>query len=1089
MLPRPLDRLLSTSSFWTPQYVPASAWIEHAPFAFWLCDVVRPRRFVELGSHHGYSYFSFCQGFQQLGTQTTAYAVDTWQGDEHAGFYSDQVFKTVRRLNQSQYSGFSTLMRTTFEQAATYFEDGSIDLLHIDGRHFYEDVKEDYSCWLPKLTPDAIVLFHDTNVRERNFGVWKFFRELSQQHPAFNFSHCNGLGVLAPGPEVPPALQPLFSASAEEATQIRVVYASLGQAITARRALIAKTEALDAMLGYGAELSIEHAQTLGDLADGDYQIQEVLGGVLRAGAGRAELQQALQLHKAEAQQRDAALQEQAALLAQAIETEKRLRDALLDSQAAREADEARHLHDLRNRTAEFIAEQKRYRHEATELNQRLSSHASELAQIRTEAAELRQANEGILQELTSIYASSSWKMMVPLQRALTRTPLLRRTGRRVAKVVWWTATGQIGARVRARNALRFKVPAISVDTHAALAAPRDAMEASIEAVLGQPYIPESARAIDLDYSLSLPLRYTAQETSSPGGTVAAIIHMFYPELAVEFRSYVQNIPGRVNLYLSVASDAARRQVLHAFGDWEKGTVEVRIMPNRGRDIAPKLIGFRDVYDTHELVLHLHSKQSDHSSVLSRWRYHSLENLVGTPETVQSIFDLFTRNLQLGMVAAAHFEPVRHWVNWGHNLEEAVTLGKRMDITIDPNGVLDFPSGSMFWARSAALRPLLDLQLSFDDFPPESGQIDTTLAHAIERLYFFVCEKAGFDWIKIARPNLFSLTPAIINTRDLGDLNLYFRRHVFRLLNPGDTRPRTMPPAPLSTPSPGLLDQLRKHVLGQGRAIAAGSRVTLGIVTYNNDEPTLRLAVGAAIQSLRSAGLPLEGSVLLLDNGGDSSAAVPEGEMVRRLLSAGNVGFGAAHNRLMAEAFAAGADLYIAVNPDGVLHPDAVGSLLRVVQAHANRVLVEALQFPMEHPKPYDAATLDTPWLSGACLAIPRKAYEVLGGFDESFFMYCEDVDLSWRARAEGFALKTCPTALFLHSVTNRKMSPQTRQMVYTSGVILARKWGAPAFEDWLRPELQAVGAPLPEATPIGVPAEWTRYANFDHHFSFSQPRW
>ena len=68
------------------------------------------------------------------------------------------------------------------------------------------------------------------------------------------------------------------------------------------------------------------------------------------------------------------------------------------------------------------------------------------------------------------------------------------------------------------------------------------------------------------------------------------------------------------------------------------------------------------------------------------------------------------------------------------------------ITITPDSALDFPVGSMFWARSAALRPLLDLELSFEDFPAEVGQTDGTLAHAIERLYFYACEKSGLRWV-------------------------------------------------------------------------------------------------------------------------------------------------------------------------------------------------------------------------------------------------------------------------------------------------------------------------------------------------------
>jgi len=130
--------VLSRSSFWVPEYICPStpAWIEHAPFAFWICDALRPRRFVELGTHYGYSYFAFCQAIDRLALGTVAYAVDTWQGDEHAGFYDEHVFQSVAVRNNQRYSAFSCLMRSTFEDALEYFEDGSVDLLHIDGRHF-----------------------------------------------------------------------------------------------------------------------------------------------------------------------------------------------------------------------------------------------------------------------------------------------------------------------------------------------------------------------------------------------------------------------------------------------------------------------------------------------------------------------------------------------------------------------------------------------------------------------------------------------------------------------------------------------------------------------------------------------------------------------------------------------------------------------------------------------------------------------------------------------------------------------------------------------------------------------------------------
>jgi lipopolysaccharide biosynthesis glycosyltransferase len=178
-----------------PAYVPITAWLRHGPFAMWLVKAARPKRIVELGSHYGFSYFAFCQAVKETGLATECFAVDTWQGDEHAGFYGEDVFAAVQ-VENAKYESFSTLLRNTFAEALDDIEDGSVDLLHIDGRHFYNDVKEDFESWIPKLSRNAIVLFHDTEVRQRDFGVWKYWAELTEKRAGFNFPYQHGLGVL-----------------------------------------------------------------------------------------------------------------------------------------------------------------------------------------------------------------------------------------------------------------------------------------------------------------------------------------------------------------------------------------------------------------------------------------------------------------------------------------------------------------------------------------------------------------------------------------------------------------------------------------------------------------------------------------------------------------------------------------------------------------------------------------------------------------------------------------------------------------------------------------------------------------------------
>lgn len=227
-----LDFIFKRPIFWRPSYIAQSAWLEHIPFAFWLIDTLQPRKIVELGTHYGSSYFSFCQAVTKLDLQTQCYAVDTWSGDEHAGQYGEEVYRQVSEYNQQHYSDFSTLVRSTFDQALEHFPQGSIDLLHIDGLHTLEAVRHDFESWLPKLSDRAVVIMHDTNVCERGFGVFQLLDELKQQYPHFEFAHGHGLGVIGVGSEQSSEMMSLYGLSDNPSAtrQVQEVFSRLGKA-------------------------------------------------------------------------------------------------------------------------------------------------------------------------------------------------------------------------------------------------------------------------------------------------------------------------------------------------------------------------------------------------------------------------------------------------------------------------------------------------------------------------------------------------------------------------------------------------------------------------------------------------------------------------------------------------------------------------------------------------------------------------------------------------------------------------------------------------------------------------------------------
>jgi SAM-dependent methyltransferase len=217
-----------------PLRLAPTGWAGHVPFAMFLVDVLRPRTIVELGTYTGVSYCAFCQAVKALRTDSRCFAVDTWEGDEQTDFYGAEILEELQSHHDPLYGSFSSLIQSDFDEALSRFGDGTIDLLHIDGYHSYEAVKHDFETWLPKMSERGVVLLHDTQVRDAGFGVWKFWAEVRQSYPHFEFTHEHGLGVAAVGTSLNEELRQLMEASADEAAPVREFFHQLGKRLSVR---------------------------------------------------------------------------------------------------------------------------------------------------------------------------------------------------------------------------------------------------------------------------------------------------------------------------------------------------------------------------------------------------------------------------------------------------------------------------------------------------------------------------------------------------------------------------------------------------------------------------------------------------------------------------------------------------------------------------------------------------------------------------------------------------------------------------------------------------------------------------------------
>jgi len=238
---------------------------------------------------------------------------------------------------------------------------------------------------------------------------------------------------------------------------------------------------------------------------------------------------------------------------------------------------------------------------------------------------------------------------------------------------------------------------------------------------------------------SLPDTITFPSASPLGQVrleVGVMVHAYYTDMLGELADDLAHMPVPYVLMVSVVEARAAAAVSTHFKSLPNvRALHVREVPNRGRDIAPFLLDFCDEIRALDLVCHIHTKKSHYTgSEQTEWRRYLLNALLGSHDRIAWILGMFQAMPELGMVYPEAFVTTPWWAHtWLSNLDRARELGFRLGLGIDPLAYLDYPLGSMFWARTEVLRPLFTLDLSRDDFPPELGQTDGTTQHAIERL--------------------------------------------------------------------------------------------------------------------------------------------------------------------------------------------------------------------------------------------------------------------------------------------------------------------------------------------------------------------
>ncbi|TDK43318.1 class I SAM-dependent methyltransferase [Algoriphagus formosus] len=168
-------------------------WLNHTPIVKYIIKSIDPKKIVELGTHSGNSLITMLEA---SGLDCKIYAVDTWEGDGHSKKYSIEIYNDLKEYISFYYPDNCELLRMRFDKAVNNFSDLSIDILHIDGYHTYDAVKYDFQTYIPKVKKGGLVLFHDILVKEKDFGVYKFWKEIEDSFPHITLRNGTGLGIM-----------------------------------------------------------------------------------------------------------------------------------------------------------------------------------------------------------------------------------------------------------------------------------------------------------------------------------------------------------------------------------------------------------------------------------------------------------------------------------------------------------------------------------------------------------------------------------------------------------------------------------------------------------------------------------------------------------------------------------------------------------------------------------------------------------------------------------------------------------------------------------------------------------------------------
>lgn len=231
------------------------------------------------------------------------------------------------------------------------------------------------------------------------------------------------------------------------------------------------------------------------------------------------------------------------------------------------------------------------------------------------------------------------------------------------------------------------------------------------------------------------------------GKIAVAVNLFYLDTIEKYMGYINQIPEEIDVYVF----SSKSSVLEKVEGLKGRDVILLEKENRGRDVSALLVAFRKIALKYEYICFLHDKKPNYeykAKDVEIWDKSLWGNMIGSAQYIYSVLELLQKNLEIGLLLPPEMLGEYHvtWFfdGWAENYENTVTLAKELRLNCDisrEKSALAF--GTAFWAKTACLRKLFQKEWKYDDFVEEPMPLQGTISHAIERIFGFVAQDAGY----------------------------------------------------------------------------------------------------------------------------------------------------------------------------------------------------------------------------------------------------------------------------------------------------------------------------------------------------------